>query len=191
MKKVLFILIAVMLSFSLWACQKQEEQAVSENTMPKGPIIDTPAAGLGHDTEGQKTVFKVVVPPEVADKWTAVVIVVDDKQANTQEEFTVNIGDDLIIPDSDLTVKVGPFLPDFKMSADTITSTTAEPNNPAVGIAIMQNGNKIFPPSGEWGWLYAKFPTIHSFQHDRFSLSLKAGRFIDPQQEGSPQGSPH
>jgi hypothetical protein len=50
----------------------------------------------------------------------------------------------------------------------------------------MQNGNKIFPPSGEWGWLYAKFPTIHSFQHDRFSLSLKAGLFVEPQ-----EGSPH
>ncbi len=186
MKKVLLIVIAVMLLFSLWACEKQEEQAVSKTTTPKGPIIDTPAAGVGHDSEGQKIVFKVVVPPEVEEKWTAVVIVVDDKQENKQEEFTVPIGDDLIIPDSDLTVKIGVFLPDFKMSADTITSTTSEPNNPAVGIAIMQNGNKIFPPSGEWGWLYAKFPTIHSFQHDRFSLSLKAGLFVEPQ-----EGSPH
>jgi hypothetical protein len=186
MKKVLLIVIAIMLLFSFWACQKQEDQAVSEKTTSKGPIIDTPAGEIGHGGEGPKTVFQVVVPPEVADKWTAVVIVVDDKQANTQEEFTVNIGDDLIIPDSDLTVKIGAFLPDFKMNADTITSTTADPNNPAVGIAIMQNGNKIFPPSGEWGWLYAKFPTIHSFQHDRFSLSLKAGLFVEPQEE-----SPH
>ena len=186
MKKVLLIVITLLLLFPIWACQKQEEQTVSESTMPKGPIIDTPAPGMGHDTEGQKTVFKVVVPPEVAEKWTAVVIVVDDKQENKQEEYTVTIGDELIIPNSDLTLKVGAFLPDFKMNADTITSTTAEPNNPAVGIAVIQNGNKIFPPSGEWGWLYAKFPTIHSFQHDRYSLTLKAGLFKELQEGSSP-----
>jgi hypothetical protein len=186
MKKALLVIIALMLLSSLWACQKEKEQVVSESPKPKGPIIDTPAAGAGHGGDGPKTVFKIVVPPEVADKWTAVVIVVDDKQASKKEEFTVNIGDDLIIPDSDLSVKVGPFLPDFKMSADTITSTTSDPNNAAVGIAVMQNGNKIFPPSGEWGWLYANFPTIHSFQHDRFSLTLKAGLFKE-----SKEGSPH
>jgi hypothetical protein len=186
MKKALLVIIALMLLSSLWACQKEKEQVVSESPKPKGPIIDTPAAGVGHGGDGPKTVFKIVVPPEVADKWTAVVIVVDDKQASKKEEFTVNIGDDLIIPDSDLSVKVGPFLPDFKMSADTITSTTSDPNNAAVGIAVMQNGNKIFPPSGEWGWLYANFPTIHSFQHDRFSLTLKAGLFKE-----SKEGSPH
>ncbi len=175
MKKALLIVIAVMLVFSFWACQQQEEQVVSESPKPKGPIIDTPATGMGHVGEGPKTVFKVVVPPDVEDKWTAVVIVVNDKQENKQEEFNVNIGDELIIPNSDLIVKIGPFLPDFKMSADTITSTTSDPNNPAVGIAIMQNGNKIFPPSGEWGWLYSKFPTIHSFQHDRIGLMLKGG----------------
>ena len=186
MKKALLTVISLMFLFSLWACQNQEEQVVSESQKPKGPIIDTPATGIGHGGDGPKTVFKIVVPPEVADKWTAVVIVVDDKQANKQDEYTVNIGDDLIIPDSDLSVKVGPFLPDFIMSADTITSTTSDPNNPAVGIAVMQNGNKIFPPSGEWGWLYAKFPTIHSFQHDRFSLTLKAGLFKEAQ-----EGAPH
>jgi len=175
MKKVLLIVTAVMMVFSFWACQKNEDQTVSENTKPKGPIMDTPSAGAGHGKEGPKTVFKVVVPPDVSEKWKAVVIIVDDKQTKTKNEFTVSIGDELIIPDSDLTVKVGAFLPDFKMSADTITSTTSDPNNPAAGIAVMQNGNKIFPASGEWGWLYAKFPTIHSFQHDRFSLTLKEG----------------
>ncbi len=186
MKKALLIIMSLMLLLSLVACQKQDEQVVSESPKPRGPIIDTPAAGVGHGGDGPKTVFKIVVPPEVNEKWTAVVIVVDDKQAGKQEEFTVTLGNDLIIPDSNLTVKVGPFLPDFKMSADTITSTTSDPNNPAVGIAVMQNGNKIFPPSGEWGWLYSKFPTIHSFQHDRFSLTLKAGTLIETK-----EGSPH
>jgi hypothetical protein len=174
MKKTLLIVISIMLFFPL-SCQKKEEQSVSESTKPKSPIIDTPAAGMGHGTAGTKTEFKIVVPPDVKDMWTAVVLIVEDKQENTKKEYTVNIGGELVIPGSDLTVKVGPFLPDFKMNADTITSASKDPNNPAVGIAIIQNDNKIFPASGEWGWLYAKFPTIHSFQHDRYGLKLKEG----------------
>jgi hypothetical protein len=186
MKRVFLIVISMVMMLSFLGCDTQEKQVVSESPTPKGPIMDTSPGGAGHSADGPKTVFTVVVPPEVEEKWTAVVIVVEDKQTNTQEEFTTDIGSELAIPDSDLVVKVGPFLPDFKMSADTITSTTADPNNPAVGIAVLQNGNKIFPPSGEWGWLYAKFPTIHSFQHDRFGLMLKAGLFKDANKEGSP-----
>jgi hypothetical protein len=174
MKKALLIIISIMLFFPL-SCEKKEEQSVSETTKPKSPIIDRPAAGMGHGVTVPKTELKIVVPPDVKDTWTAVVLIVEDKQENTKNEYTVNIGGELAIPGSDLIVKVGPFLPDFKMNADTITSASKDPNNPAVGIAIMQNEKKIFPASGEWGWLYAKFPTIHSFQHDRYGLKLKEG----------------
>ncbi len=123
----------------------------------------------------EKTEFNVVVPPEVTEKWLGVTISVDDKKENKQTDYNVESGGEFNIPDSGLTVKVGPFLPDFKMSGAVITSASSEPNNPAVGITVFDDGKKVFPPTGEVGWLYSKFPTIHSFQHERYGLILKAG----------------
>jgi len=176
MNRILMAALIVAVMFSLSSCKKPEEQkaAAKQPSMASGPIIDA-QAGAPHGTPAPKTVFQVMLPQDIKDAWTAVVIVVEDKKNNKSEEITADINGEFQIPDSDLTVKVGPFLPDFKMSAQTITSASAEPNNPAIGIAIIQNGEKIFPASGEWGWLYSKFPTIHSFQHDRFALALKAG----------------
>jgi hypothetical protein len=107
--------------------------------------------------------------------WSKVIVVVDDKQTKKQQEFTLKIGDEFKIPDSNLTVKIGPFFPDFKMNGTVITSSSNEPNNPSVGVAIFEGGARVFPATGQWGWLYAKFPAIHAFQHERFALALKSG----------------
>ena len=170
MKKALILVSAALLLISLGACQKKEEQtAEKKSPMPSGPIVDMPATPPGHGTQGPKTEFQVVVPPEVEGQWTQVTIIVEDKKENTKKDYTVDIGGELKIPDSNLVMKIGPFLPDFKMSGSVITSASNDPNNPSVGVAIYEDGKKVFPTSGEWGWLYAKFPTIHSFQHDRYS----------------------
>jgi len=175
MKKALLIILSVLFVVPFIGCEKKQEQAASKTPVQQGPIIDIPAPAPGHGTPSERPEFKVVVPPEVKDTWTAVTITVDDKKDNKQTDYTVALGSELKIPDSSLTVKVGPFLPDFKMSGEIITSASNDPNNPAVGITIYDDGTKVFPPAGEVGWLYSNFPTIHSFQHDRFSLVLKAG----------------
>lgn len=175
MKKGLFIILIIAVLFSFQACKKKEEQPVPKSPVPKGPIVEAPSAPPPHGTPGQKTEFQLVVPPEVEEQWVQVTIIVHDKMEDKKQEFTVNIGDELKIPDSTLTVKIGPFLPDFKMSGTVITSTSNEPNNPSVGVAVLENDKQVFPPSGQWGWLYAKFPTIHSFQHERYGLTLKEG----------------
>ncbi len=176
MNKILITLVALALTFSISSCKKPEEQQpeAKQPSIPSGPIIDA-KAGAPHSTPAPKTVFQVSLPQEIIDQWDSVVIIIEDKKENKKTEATAKIGSEFQIPDSDLTIKVGPFLPDFKMSAQTITSASAEPNNPSVGVAIIQNGKKVFPASGEWGWLYSKFPTIHSFQHERFALVLKEG----------------
>jgi hypothetical protein len=176
MNRILMALTIVIMMFALSSCKKSEEQQTKakQPPMPSGPIIDS-KAGAPHGAEGPKTVFQVALPDEIKDRWDSVVIIIEDKKENKHTAATAKINSEFQIPDSNLTVKVGPFLPDFKMSAETITSASAEPNNPSVGIAILQDGKKIFPESGEWGWLYSKFPTIHSFQHERFGLVLKEG----------------
>ena len=175
MKNILLLISITVLVIALSSCQKPAENQPQKSAMPQGPIIDTTVNTKSHGSMGPKTEFQIVVPPEVKAHWKAVTFIVEDKKGNTSKEFTVNIGDNFDIPDSKLTVKAGPFLPDFKMSAATITSVSNELNNPAIGVSISENGHKIFPSSGEWGWLYMNFPTIHSFQHERFGLILKEG----------------
>jgi hypothetical protein len=116
-------------------------------------------------TKGQAT---VKVPDIVKGKWKAVVLVVEDKSAKKKSEFTVNLGSDLKVPNSNLKISVGDFLPDFKMEGLTITSPTNNPNNPAVNVKIFENDKELFK-----GWLYSKFPAIHPFEHAKYSVTLK------------------
>ncbi len=175
MKKALLILLIITVIFSFMTCKQKEEQPAPKSSMPPGPIIDTPATSPGHGVIGQKAELRVIVPPDVKELWSGVMFIVEDKKENKKQEITVNIGEEFKIPDSKLTVKVGHFLPDFKMNAQTITSASNNPRNPSAGVEIFENGKKIFPPSGKWGWLYKHFPTIHSFQHKRYGLILKEG----------------
>ena len=177
MRKTLLLISAVILLVALWACDKGEDKALSKNPMQKGPIMDAEESAPDYIEEDPETKVKIVIPGDVRWKWVSVILVVEDKQNDKQEEYTVDIDGELKIPDSDLTVKVGPFLPDFKMTEDSITTNSNEPNNPTVGISVMEKGTQIFPLKGKWGWLYAKFPKIHSFEHERYALVLKAAHF--------------
>ena len=112
----------------------------------------------------------VNVPDSVKGKWKGVVLVVEDKATKKATEYTVNLNSDLKLPNSDLKVSVGEFLPDFKMEGLSITSMSNEPNNPAVRIKVSEGGKEIFK-----GWLYQKFPTIHPFENPKYSLALKNG----------------
>ena len=181
MKNTILIISALALLFSFGACQKKEEKIEAKSQAPSGPIIDVTIPGLGKGEtgmpghSGKKIEFSVVVPQEVKDSWASAVFIVEDKQEGKQDEITVKIGNEFDIAGSGLVVKTGPFLPNFKMSAETITSTSSNPDNPAIGVEIYDNGVKVFPTSGQWGWLYVNFPTIHSFEHSRYSLVLKEG----------------
>ncbi len=177
MKKTLFFILSVSVIFSISSCDKSQDKPASNAKSPvrQGPIIDIPSSAPGHGDATERPQFNIIVPPEIEEQWVAVTIVVEDKNANTESSFTAGIGEEIKIPDSKLVIKVGPFLPDFKMSGSVITSSSSEPNNPSVGIKVFEDEQLIFPPAGEWGWLYAKFPKIHSFQHDRYALVLKAG----------------
>jgi len=172
-KKLMAVALSVLLVGS-FACKKKEQQP-----LPQTP--GTPGMGAlppGHPQQGQgnqgitmpKGELQVIVPANVKGKWGAVKIVVEDKTTKKAQEFTVKLNSDLQIPNSNLKVAVGDFLPDFKMDVGTITSTSNEPNNPAVSIKVFEGGKEVFK-----GWLYAKFPAIHPFEHPKVGLGLKEG----------------
>ncbi len=193
MKKVLAVVCSLSLLLAAGACKKKQEQPVTQPSMPGAQQQLPPGhPGMGPGapgapgtpgvpgTPGQVVMPKgetsVSVPDAVKGKWKGVVLVVEDKTTKKSAEYKVNLNSELKIPNSNLKVEVGEFLPDFRMNGLEITSTSNDPNNPAVGIRVFEGGKQIFPaPGKKWGWLYAKFPTMHPFEHAQYAIGLKEG----------------
>jgi len=166
MKMILALGLGVIMLVSVPACKKKEQKPVPQ--AQQTPFV--------HGMPVSKGETKVIVPEGVKGRWSAVKIVVEDKSTRKAQEFTVNLNSEFKIPNSELRVFVGEFLPDFKMDVGSITSASNNPNNPAVGIRVYDGDKQIFPePGRQWGWLYSKFPTIHPFEHPKYGLTLKEG----------------
>jgi len=163
--KRLSLAFAALLVISLagTSCKKKEKPP-----LPPPQQAGMPAAPHGPMEGGQEK--KVVVPEEIQTAWKAVKIEVELKEKKSKKEFTVPLNSEFKVPDTDLTLKVGAFLPHFSMTADQITSSSNDPVNPACNIEILVGEKKSFE-----GWLFAKFPDVHPFQNDRYGVKLLEG----------------
>lgn len=196
MRKIVLAVACFALVFSAYACKKKEEQPPLpqvQTPVAPGPIIppdQMPPSQMppsqvspgrmpmGQMPPGmmQRGQAKVVVPDAVKGKWSAVRIIIEDKSSKTKQEFTVKLNSDFSIPDSSLKIRVGDFLPDFRMDGVNLTSGSNEPKNPALGIKVFDKDKQIFPaPGKQWGWLFAKVPSIHAFEHQKYGIVLKDG----------------
>lgn len=184
-KKIILSLAAIILVVSVGACQKKEEQPV-----PKAPMqspmaqpsdlsqpMKTPEAmpphgqmAAPHGDMAKKEQKTVQVPDDVKKSWQKVRLVFADKSAKKTKDYTVDINSQFEIPGTGLKVAVGEFLPNFKMMGSTITSGSNEPANPAVRVEVFEKGQSVFK-----GWLFAKMPEIHPFEHNKYELILKEG----------------
>ncbi len=194
-KKVLTITLCLLLVTFFGACKKKEEKTIPKvpfqplpqtpmqqptpqmPMQPGGPQMPMQPIPQMPKTEAMPTgKTKVVVPDTVKGKWSSVKLIIEDKTTMNSQEYTVNLNSSFTIPDSDLKVYVGEFLPDFKMDNLTLTSVSNEPKNPAVGIRVMERGKQIFPTLGkQWGWLFARMPDVHPLKHPKYNINLKEG----------------
>jgi len=158
MRGLITIFAIAMMLIIPFGCKKKEEPR-QQTPLPPGHGITIP-----------KTELKVVVPETVKGKWKAVKLEITDKSTNSIKEITINLNSEYTIPDSNLKIKVGNFLPDFRMEGAIITSASNEPKNPAIQLTVLENDKEIFK-----GWLYSRFPSIHPFQHEKYSLRLIEG----------------
>jgi hypothetical protein len=178
--KILAILCSTALLLGAAACKKKEEQPVPEtgaHTQKFPTQVPQPGAP-GQNVVVPKGETNIVVPDSVKGNWKAVVLEVKDKSTNKAAEYTVDLNSEFTVPESDITLVIGDFLPDFRMEGLSLTSASDQPNNPAVGVRIMEKGEQIFPAQGKkWGWLYARpeFRTMHPFEHAKYSISLLKG----------------
>jgi len=159
MKRIFLVAICIAVGLSFGACkQKPKEPEVAGHGMP----------GTGVPVEkGEK---KVVVPDSVKGKWSSVVITLTDKATKKSEDVTVKLNSEYTIPNTNIKLKIGDFLPDFTMQGPNITSLSNDPKNPAVAVQVFDGDQKVFS-----GWLWSNFPSMHPFQHEKYELVLKEG----------------
>jgi len=167
----------LMCTLALAACKKKEPppapspmpgQGMPGEGMPGMPgMPGQPGAPMPMRGGPEK---KIVIPDMVKGAWKAVKIEVEYKEKKTRKKFDIPLKSEFKIPDSDLTLRVGDFLPHFAMGADSITSSSNNPENPAVQVEVFQGGKEIFH-----GWLFSKFPSVHPFQHDKYGVTLLEG----------------
>lgn len=167
-KKFLAVALGFALAVSVGACGKKEEQPI-----PRAPVAESPAGmpmASPHGTKGPRVERTVVVPDNVKASWSKVKLALEDRASKKTTEYVVKIGSEFNIPNTNLKVVVGEFLPDFTMDGPTITSASNNPNSPAVRVEVFEAGQSIFR-----GWLFSKFPDVHPFAHDRYGLKLMEG----------------
>ncbi|OHE55305.1 MAG: hypothetical protein A2Z47_12035 [Thermodesulfovibrio sp. RBG_19FT_COMBO_42_12] len=189
-KKLLAVTLCLFLAVSVSACKKKEAQppvpqapgTMAPGQMPQGPVMQGPLSPGGQQQvpgsgmtmpKGQS---QIMIPDSVRGKWSAARIIFEDRITKTKKEYTVKLNSDFSIPSSNLRITVGEFLPNFKMEGLTITSMSNQSNNPALAIRVFEGSKQIFPaPGRRWGWLFAKVPTIHPFEHPKYGIILKEG----------------
>jgi hypothetical protein len=158
-RKLIAVTVGFVMVMAFGACKKKAEQE-------QAPV--TPHTQTSPGVMMPKGETQIVVPENVKSKWNAVVLVLEDKAAGKTEDVTLKLGSEYAIPNSNLKVVVGDYLPDFRMDGLTITSASDQPNNPAVHVKVFEGDKEVFK-----GWLYSKFPTIHPFTHEKYGLQLK------------------
>lgn len=165
------LLVAVLMVVALAGAGCKKKEPPPPPMPPQGAAGQPGMPGSPHREGGAPPVEKkIVVPDAVKGSWKAAKIEVEFKAKKNKKAFTVPLNSEFQVPDSDLTLKAGNFLPHFTMTADQITSGSNNLENPALQIKVMQGGKEIFH-----GWLFSKYPGVHPFQNDKYGLVLLEG----------------
>ncbi len=169
--KRIALLSAVLLALAIGAtsCKKKEPPPPTPPMPGQGMpgMPGQPGAGMPSAPAPEK---KVVVPDAVKAGWKAVKLEVELKDKKTKKQYTIPLNSEFKVPDTDMVIKTGDFFPHFAMTADTITSNSNNLENPAARIEVFLGGKEAFH-----GWIFAKFPTVHPFQNDKYGVILLEG----------------
>jgi len=175
--KIITVYILSLSFFLLVSCNKTETNYANETESPL-PIVTTveqseaptppSLRGGAHTDIPDLAGAMVIVPDMVKGKWKSVVLMLEDKKTHEITEHTINLENEWTIPDTEIKVAVGIFLPDLIIQGTVFTSVSNELKNPAIHVTISEKSKELFK-----GWLFSLFPTMHSFEHDRYAITLK------------------
>jgi hypothetical protein len=148
--------VVAMLVALVSGCTESAEQKSAGDSRNSGEIAESAASQV-----------EILVPDEVAGQWKAVKIGVHDKSGSREEVFIVDIGSGFKVSDSDVSLRVTNFLPDFIMKGPVMTSASNELNNPAARVEIFEGDQQVYQ-----GWLFSLYPDAHAYQHPRYGFNL-------------------
>jgi len=134
------------------------------------PMPSSRAADAAHDTDFKHAKSKVKtrlnIPAEVKAKWKAVELSVAGKDIKLRK-LQVPVGGDATIDKSGLIVRVVAYVPAFQSDAGAVTSSTNNPDNPAVLIQLMEKGQIL-----NEGWVFQKLPDFNTYSNDKLQVQL-------------------
>jgi hypothetical protein len=174
-RMVLPVALALALGVTVDGCKKKETPPppppAPGGMMPGGMPGGMGEGGAPHGPMGGGGAEKqIVVPDAIKGAWKGAKIEVDFKDKKAKKQFSVDLNSEFKVPDSPYTLKVGSFLPNFTMAGDTITSKSNDLENPALGVEVFEGGKSVWK-----GWLYQRFPAIHSFPSEKIGFLLIEG----------------
>lgn len=123
-------------------------------------------AGFKHAKSGVKT--RLDIPADVKAKWKTVELSVAGKDIGLRK-LQIPVGGETGIDKSGLTVRVVAYVPAFQSDAGAVTSASNKPDNPAVLIQLVDNGQVL-----NEGWVFQKLPDFNTYSNDRLQIQLLA-----------------
>ena len=148
------------------------EPTTSHEAMPGDDVhaeaMDAALGGGMHSGGG--ITAEITLDPEIADDWKAIRVRVVDLESMDETFHNIAIGEEAPLGDTGLTLRAITFVPDFVMGETGITSRSAEPQNPAARVVIIEQGKDDYE-----GWLFGAMPEIHAYPHDLYGVVLAEG----------------
>ena len=113
---------------------------------------------------------EITLDPVIADDWMAIRVRVVNLESMDETFHDIAIGEEAPLGDTGLTLRAITFVPDFVMGETGITSRSAEPQNPAARVVIIEQGKDDYE-----GWLFGAMPEIHAYPHESYGVVLVEG----------------
>jgi len=151
------------------------DEITTEATLDSMPADDVHAAAMGAGLEGGMHAggginAEITLDPEIADDWRAIRVRVVELSSMEESFYDIVIGEEAPLGDTGLTLRAVAFIPDFVMSLGGITSRSAEHQNPAARVVIIEEGKGDYE-----GWLFGAMPEIHAYPHEFYGVMLSEG----------------
>jgi hypothetical protein len=130
------------------------------------PDLDQRLAAEHPQASGSKQ-LSVVVPDSVKARWTAATLAV--RVGGSEKEIKLAIGAKATLG-SDLQLQLLHYLPAYTSNFQMVTSSSSDPLNPAVQIAVLSKGQVLAE-----GWVFQNLPDFNSFKSEQVHVRLVSG----------------
>lgn len=127
------------------------------------PDLNQQLASL-HPKQTGKKQLGVAVPANVKGKWASATLAVTIDGA--EKELKLAIGETTPLGEN-LQLHLVHFLPAYTSDAQTVTSSSNKPVNPAIQIQTLSNGQVVAE-----GWIFQKLPEFNSFNSNQIKVRL-------------------